>query len=67
VKADRIHSFGPPDVVVVEDVDMPSPGPGFQMLSVKQNAEHLYLRYQRTGGHAADGAEQDSRFGKGLK
>jgi NADPH:quinone reductase-like Zn-dependent oxidoreductase len=26
VKAARIHSFGPPDVVVVEDVPMPSPG-----------------------------------------
>src|SRR5580704_7706064 len=28
VKAARIHSFGPPDVVVVEDVPVPSPGPG---------------------------------------
>jgi NADPH:quinone reductase-like Zn-dependent oxidoreductase len=28
VKAARIHSFGPPDVVVVEDVPLPSPGPG---------------------------------------
>jgi NADPH:quinone reductase-like Zn-dependent oxidoreductase len=27
VKAARIHSFGPPDVVVVEDVPVPSPGP----------------------------------------
>jgi NADPH:quinone reductase-like Zn-dependent oxidoreductase len=27
VKAVRIHSFGPPDVVVVEDVPMASPGP----------------------------------------
>jgi NADPH:quinone reductase-like Zn-dependent oxidoreductase len=27
VKAARIHSFGSPDVVVVEDVPMPSPGP----------------------------------------
>ena len=27
VKAVRIHSFGPPDVVVVEDVPVPSPGP----------------------------------------
>ena len=26
MKAARIHSFGPPDVVVVEDVPMPSPG-----------------------------------------
>jgi len=28
VEAARIHSFGPPDVVVVEDVPVPSPGPG---------------------------------------
>jgi len=28
VKAVRIHGFGPPDVVVVEEVPMPSPGPG---------------------------------------
>lgn len=27
MKAARIHSFGPPDVVVVEDVPMPSPNP----------------------------------------
>jgi len=28
VEAARIHSFGPPEVVVVEDVPVPSPGPG---------------------------------------
>ena len=28
MKAARINSFGPPDVVVVEDVPVPSPGPG---------------------------------------
>jgi NADPH:quinone reductase-like Zn-dependent oxidoreductase len=28
VKAARIQSFGPPDVVVIEDVPIPSPGPG---------------------------------------
>lgn len=27
MRAARIHSFGPPEVVVVEDVPMPSPGP----------------------------------------
>ncbi len=27
---------------------MPNCAPGFQLLSVKQRAEHLYLRYQRT-------------------
>jgi NADPH:quinone reductase-like Zn-dependent oxidoreductase len=34
VKAARIHSFGPTDVVVVEDVPMPSPGPGEVLVRV---------------------------------
>ena len=29
----------------------PERAPWFQLLSVKQRAEHLYLRYQRSGGH----------------
>lgn len=27
---------------------MPDSAPGFELLSVKQRAEHLYLRYRRT-------------------
>jgi NADPH:quinone reductase-like Zn-dependent oxidoreductase len=34
VKAARIHSFGPPDVVVVEDVPKPSPGPNEVLVRV---------------------------------
>jgi NADPH:quinone reductase-like Zn-dependent oxidoreductase len=34
VKAARIHSFGPPDVVVVEDVPVPLPGPGEVLVRV---------------------------------
>jgi len=34
VKAARIHRFGPPDVVVVEEVPMPSPGPGEVLVRV---------------------------------
>ena len=30
---------------------MPDCAPWFQLLSAKQRAEHLYLRYQSTGGH----------------
>jgi riboflavin biosynthesis pyrimidine reductase len=30
---------------------MPDCAPWFQLLSVKQRAEHLYLRYGRSGGH----------------
>jgi len=31
VKAVRIHRFGPPEVVVVEDIPKPSPGKGEQI------------------------------------
>ncbi len=34
MKAARIHSFGAPDVVVVEDVPVPSPGPGEVLVRV---------------------------------
>jgi NADPH:quinone reductase-like Zn-dependent oxidoreductase len=34
VRAARIHSFGPPDVVVVEDVPMPLSGPGEVLVRV---------------------------------
>jgi NADPH:quinone reductase-like Zn-dependent oxidoreductase len=34
VKAARIHSFGPPDVLVVEDVPMPSPSPNEVLVRV---------------------------------
>jgi len=34
VKAARIHRFGPPEVVVVENVPMPSPGPGEVLVRV---------------------------------
>ena len=37
---------------LVEGIEfMPDRSPGFQLLSVKQRAEHLYLRYGRSGGH----------------
>ncbi len=34
MKAARIHSFGPPNVVVVEDVPVPAPGPGEVLVRV---------------------------------
>ena len=37
---------------LVEGVQfVPYSAPWFQLLSVKQKAEHLYLRYRRTGVH----------------
>ena len=51
---------------IVQGIEfMPDCAPRFQLLSVKQRAEHLYLRYQCAGGHPPDGVEQDSRFRKG--
>ena len=50
---------------LVEGIEfMPDRSPEFQLLSVKQRAEHPYLRYGRTGGYSSDGLEPDSRFRK---
>jgi riboflavin biosynthesis pyrimidine reductase len=50
---------------LVEGIEfVPDRSPEFQLLSVKQRAEHPYLRYGRTGGNSSDGSEQDSRFRK---
>ena len=35
MKANRIHQFGPPDVIVFEDVDRPVPGEGEVLVRVK--------------------------------
>jgi len=44
-KADAIRP------ALVQGVEfMPNCAPWFQLLSVRQKAEHLYLRYRRTGG-----------------
>jgi NADPH:quinone reductase-like Zn-dependent oxidoreductase len=34
MKAARIHEFGPPSVIVVEDVPRPTPGPGEVLVRV---------------------------------
>lgn len=34
-KACRIHRFGPPDVIVLEDVEAPAPGAGEVLVRVK--------------------------------
>jgi NADPH:quinone reductase-like Zn-dependent oxidoreductase len=35
VRAARVHEFGPPDVIVVEDVSRPTPGPGELLVRVE--------------------------------
>jgi len=45
-KADAIRP------ALVQGVEfMPNCAPWFRLLSVRQKAEHLYLRYRRTGSH----------------
>ncbi len=44
---------------------LPDCAPWFQLLGVKQRAEHLYLRYQRTRRPPGDDVERDSRFRNG--
>ena len=34
MKAARIHEFGPPSVIVIEDVPRPTPGPGEVLVRV---------------------------------
>ena len=34
MKAARIHRFGPPDVIVIDDVPKPRPGPGEVLVRV---------------------------------
>jgi len=40
---------------------VPDCAPWFQLLSVKQNADHLYLRYRRTTRHPSVGGDFDGR------
>lgn len=48
--------------VLVQGVEFaPDSAPWFQLLSVKQKAEHLYLRYRRTG--VRNGSDQHGRAG----
>jgi NADPH:quinone reductase-like Zn-dependent oxidoreductase len=35
MKAGRIHQFGPPDVIVIEDVPRPAPGTGELLIRVE--------------------------------
>src|SRR5580704_11836020 len=34
MKAARIHQFGPPDVIVIDDLERPTPGPGELLVRV---------------------------------
>jgi riboflavin biosynthesis pyrimidine reductase len=48
---------------LVEGVEfLPGNAPWFQLLSVKEKAEHLYLRYRRTGTPPLNGVSQNSVY-----
>jgi NADPH2:quinone reductase len=49
VKAIRIHARGGPDVLQLEDVPLPTPGPGQALLRVEAVGVNFIEIYQRTG------------------
>jgi NADPH2:quinone reductase len=49
VKAIRIHSCGGPEVLKLEDVDMPQPGPGEAVVKVSASGVNFIDIYFRTG------------------
>lgn len=49
MKAVRIHTFGGPEVMQVEDIDTPSPGPGQVLVKLAAAGLNYIDVYQRTG------------------
>jgi NADPH:quinone reductase-like Zn-dependent oxidoreductase len=49
MKANRIHQFGPPDVIVFEDVDRPVPGEGEVLVRVKASGAGPWDGWIREG------------------
>ncbi|HET7881694.1 MAG TPA: NADP-dependent oxidoreductase [Acetobacteraceae bacterium] len=51
-KACRVHRFGPPDVIAIEDVDVPEPGEGEVLLRVKAAGVGPWDAWIRSGRSA---------------
>jgi NADPH2:quinone reductase len=54
VKAVRVHSVGGPDVLSIEDVPQPSPGPGQALIKVEAAGVNFIDVYHRTGLYPRD-------------
>ncbi|MFL5516491.1 MAG: alcohol dehydrogenase catalytic domain-containing protein, partial [Gemmatimonadales bacterium] len=54
MKAVRVHSAGGPDVLGIEDVPQPSPGPGQALINVEAAGVNFIDVYHRTGLYPRD-------------
>lgn len=54
MRAIRIHSAGGPDVLRLEDVDAPTPGPGELLIEVEAAGLNFIEVYQRAGQYTMD-------------
>src|SRR6267378_1131669 len=53
MKAIRVHEFGGPEVLKLEEVDDPKPGPGQVVVRVKAAGVNPYDTYMRAGAYGA--------------
>ncbi len=53
MKAIRVHEFGPPEVLRLEEVPEPQPGPGQVLVQVQAIGVNPYETYMRAGAYAA--------------
>jgi len=53
MKAIRVHDFGGPEVLKLEEVDDPKPGPGQIVVRVKAAGVNPYDTYMRAGAYGA--------------
>ena len=54
MKAIRIHEFGGPEVLVVDDIEVPEPGPGEARVKLAASGVNFIDVYQRTGLYPGD-------------
>ena len=52
MKAIRVHEFGPPNVMHVEDITDPTPGPGQILIQIKAIGVNPTDTYTRAGAGA---------------
>ena len=52
MKAIQVHEFGAPDVMKLEEIPTPKPGPGQVLVRVKAVGVNPYDTYMRSGGYA---------------